>query len=159
MSKETQHGELAGPDLRAVYGSGKHPDQPLVHARPAGASDAQVDAAGKISAAFEVIENARGMLYQFHRMSGMADLQLQEGLELLREAGHTELADEIEDVLVGRNVVRDMWTFQIVENYDDQYYRVFKAVDAKVKAQLSAGIPHIFEAEMKLDEQGGNSSG
>ncbi|AZI59654.1 hypothetical protein EH165_14585 [Nakamurella antarctica] len=116
-----------------------------------------MEAVGKISAAFEIIENARGMLYQFHRMSGMADLNLQDGIEALRKAGHPELADEIEDVLVGRDVVRDMWTFQIVENYDDQYYSVFKAVDTKVREQLSAGRNHIFEAEMKFDEQGGSA--
>ena len=32
-------------------------------------------------------------------------------------------------MLVGRDVVRDMWTFQIVEAYDEQYWRVFRAVD------------------------------
>ena len=98
-----------------------------------------VDAVGKISAAFEVVENARGMLYAFHRMSGEADLALQEGLTALREAGHNELADEIDDVLVGRDVVRDMWTFQLVEAYDEQYWQVFRAADALVRDQLSGG--------------------
>jgi len=112
-----------------------------------------VDAVGKISAAFEVVENARGMLYAFHRMSGEADLALQDGLATLRAAGHQQLADEIDDVLVGRDVVRDMWTFQIVESYDEQYWRVFQAVDELVRTQLAGGAPHVFEAEMKQREQ------
>jgi len=61
-----------------------------------------VNAVGQISAAFEVAENARGMLYVFHRMSGEADLALQEGLLALRKAGPAELADEIDELLVGR---------------------------------------------------------
>jgi hypothetical protein len=79
---------------------------------------------GKVSAAFEVVENARGMLYAFHRMSGEADLALQDALESLQAAGHREPADEIDDVLVGRDAVRDMWTFQIVEAYDEQYWQL-----------------------------------
>src|ERR1700712_4663478 len=99
-------------DLRDRFGSARHPERPVVHERPADTDDATVDAVGKISAAFEVVENARGMLYAFHRMSGEADLALQEGVAALRESGHGQLADEIDEVLVGRDVVRDMWTFQ-----------------------------------------------
>jgi hypothetical protein len=66
------------------------------------------------------------------------------------------LAAEIDDVLVGRDVVRDMWTFQIVEAYDEQYWRVFRAADELVREQLSAGVPHVFEAEMKQREQSGS---
>jgi hypothetical protein len=140
-------------ELRARFGSARRPERPIAHARPAGTDDATVNAVGQISAAFEVAENARGMLYAFHRMSGEADLALQEGLLALRKAGHAELADEIDDVLVGRDVVRDMWTFQIVEAYDEQYWQVFRAVDALVRDRLSNGVPHVFEAEMKLHEQ------
>jgi hypothetical protein len=140
-------------DLRDRFGSARHPERPVVHQRPADTDDATVDAVGKISAAFEVVENARGMLYAFHRMSGEADLALQDGLAALRNAGHIELAAEIDDVLVGRDVVRDMWTFQIVEAYDEQYWQVFRAADALVRERLSADAPHVFEAEMKRDEQ------
>ena len=112
-----------------------------------------MDAVGKLSAAFEVVENARGFLYGFHRMSGEADLALQEAVAALRSAGHGELADEIEQVLVGRDVVPGFWTFQLVESYDEQYWQVFRAVDDLVRERLSGGRPHVFEAEMKQREQ------
>ena len=140
-------------DLRARFGSARHPERAVAHQRPATRDDATVDAVGKISAAFEVVENARGMLYAFHRMSGEADMALQDGLAALRDAGHQTLADEIDDVLVGRDVVRDMWTFQIVEAYDEQYWQVFQAVDRLVRERLSGGAPHVYEAEMKVHEQ------
>ena len=141
------------PDLRERFGSARRPERPVAHGRPARTDDATVDAVGKISAAFEVVENARGMLYAFHRMSGEADLALQEGLTALRDAGHAELAAEIDEVLVGRDVVGDMWTFQLVEAYDKQYWQVFRAADELVREQLSGGVPHVFEAEMKHREQ------
>ena len=112
----------------------------------------------RVSAAFEVVENARGMLYAFHRMSGEADLALQDALESLRAAGHHEMADEIADVLVGRDVVRDMWTFELVEAYDEQYWQVFQAVERLVRDQLSGGAPHVYEAEMKQREQTGGAN-
>lgn len=140
-------------DLRRTFGTARRPDRPVEHERPSMSSDALVDAVGKVSAAFEIIEQARGFLYGFHRMSGEADLSLQEAVQALRDAGETDLAEEIDEVLVGRDVIGDMWTFQIVESYDEQYYQVFRAVDEKVRNTLSGGLPHVYEAEMKIHEQ------
>ena len=142
-------------ELLARFGSARRPARPVVHARPEGTDDATVSAVGRLSAAFEVIENARGMLYAFHRMSGEADLALQDALSALRDAGHEDLADEVDEVLVGRDVVRDMWTFQIVETYDEQYYRVFRDVNATVARRLLGTEGHVFESEMKRHEQTG----
>ncbi len=144
---------MADTTLSDRFGSAKHPDRPVVHARPDGVSDATVEALGKLSEALEVVENARGYLYEFHRMSGRADLALQEAVELLRTAGHGELAAEIDDVLVGRDVIPGSWTFQIVEAYDQQYWSVFRHAEAQAREQLVGGTRHLFEAEMKRAEQ------
>ena len=65
------------------------------HRRPDGVDDATVEALGKLSEAFEVAEDARGHLYGFHRLTGMSDLALGEAVDLLRDAGHAALADEV----------------------------------------------------------------
>lgn len=139
--------------LQYRFGSAKHPDRPSARPRTAGLDDATVAALGKLSEALEVVENARGHLYEFHRMSGMADLTLQEATKDLRAAGHTDLADEIELVLIGRDVVPGHWTFELVEAYDTQYWTVFRAVDEEARTRLAAGEMHVYEAEMKRDEQ------
>ena len=90
--------------------------------------DRAVAAAGKMSEALETIERARGHLYSFHQLVGEADLKLDEALALLREAGADGLADEIERNLVGRNVIAGRWTFQVVEEFDDDYWSVFRTV-------------------------------
>ncbi len=123
------------------------------HRRPDGVSDETVAALGKLSEALEVVENARGNLYAFHRLSGMADLTLGEAVEMLRAAGHAELADRIANEVIGRNVVEGRWTFQIVEDYDDGYYAAFRELEAQARDSLVDGKRHLFEAEMKEDRR------
>jgi hypothetical protein len=123
------------------------------HARPPGTSDATVAALGKLSEALEVVEEARGLLYAFHRRCGTADLKLQEAVHGLRESGHDELAERITTDLVGRNVLAGRWSFQVVEEYDDGYYARFREHERRAREELVQGRRHLFEAEMKDDER------
>ena len=123
------------------------------HQRPEDVSDATVSALGKLSEALEAVEAARGHLYAFHRLCGTADLTLGEAVEELREAGHTELADQVERELVGRNILEGRWSFQLVEEYDDTYYAAFKQQEQRARDQLVGGRRHLFEAEMKEDRR------
>jgi len=123
------------------------------HRRPEGVDDKTVEALGKLSEALEVVENARGYLYAFHRLTGMGDLAIGDAVDLLREAGHDSLAGEIQSRLVGRNVLEGRWTFQVVEEYDDGYYRLFKELEAKARDSLVLGKRHLFEAEMKEERR------
>ena len=105
-----------------------------------------------MSEALEVVEDARGHLYAFHRLSGHADLTLQDGVRQLRAAGRDGLADLVEDMLVGRDVIDGRWTFQLVEAYDAQYWSAFRDVEAS-PARRTGLEPHTYEAEMKVAEQ------
>lgn len=120
--------------------------------RPDGMSDDTVAALGKLSEALETVEYARGQLYEFHRRSGTADAMLQEARDQLAAAGHPELAERLTREIIGRDVVRDMWTFQMVETYDAQYWSVLRALERGVRESLGAD-QHIYEAEMKTREQ------
>jgi len=131
--------------LDALADAVSHPE----HVRPAGVDDATVEALGKLSEALEVVEDARGGLYHWHRMSGAADLAAGEAVDQLRAAGHAELADRLAAELIGRNVVEGRWTFQVVEEYDDGYYATFKRLEAEARDVLAGGRRHLFEAEMK----------
>ncbi|WP_410872783.1 hypothetical protein [Nocardia sp. A7] len=119
------------------------------HRRPPGVDDRTVEAVGKLSEALETTERARGSLYAFHQLTGGADLALGEAVDLLRAAGHHTLADRIATELVGRNVLADRWTFQIVEEYDNGYYTLFRELEKVVRDELVDGRTHLYEAEMK----------
>ncbi|HVE31785.1 MAG TPA: hypothetical protein VNC80_17090 [Mycobacteriales bacterium] len=122
-----------------------------------GPDPATVEALGKISEALETVERARGHLYSFHQLSGSADLALQEGVAMLRAAGHDELAEEIDAGLVGRNVLPGRWTYQVVEEYDDRYWSVFREYENRARQSLARGRRHLYEARMKDDEQAGKT--
>ena len=115
--------------------------------------DATVEALGKLSEAFEVVEDARGALFHFHRLIGRADLALGQAVDMLRDAGHGDLADRIQHDVVGRNVITDRWTFQIVEDFDDGYWTAFRDYDVRARDQLADGDRHVLEARMKQRER------
>ncbi len=123
------------------------------HQRPAGVSDATVEALGTLSEALEVVEHARGHLYAFHRLCGTADLTLGKAADELREAGHAELADAVEQDVIGRNILEGRWSFQVVEEYDDGYYAAAKDAERRARDELVGGRRHLFEAEMKEDRR------
>ena len=103
--------------------------------------DTTVEGLGKLSEALETVEQARGLLYGFHQLTGKADLLLQDAVELLRKAGHDALADDLDRDLVGRNVVADRWTFQIVEDYDANYWSTFRAFDERARDRAGRRRP------------------
>lgn len=67
--------------------------------------------------------------------------------------GHREAADLLEHELIGRNIVEGRWSCQVVEEYDDTYWSVFRAPEPRVRGQLMAGRRHVFEAETKEDRR------
>ena len=111
-----------------------------------------VNAVGKLTEALETAMRARGALYDFHQLTGSADLKAGHAVDLLREAGHAALADEIERELIGRNVIDGRWTFQIVEDYDDDYFTCFAAYEQKAR-ELVGGHRHVYEARMKEERR------
>ena len=119
------------------------------HTRPDGVDDDAVTAAGKMTEALETLERARGHLYAFHQLMGSTDLELDEVLELLRGQGADALAERIERDLLGRNVLAGRWTFQVIEEFDDDYWSVFREHERAVRDALVGGRRHLYEAEMK----------
>jgi len=115
--------------------------------------DETIRALGKLSAALETTERARGHLYSFHQLTGTADFMLDEAIALLREAGHHEHADRVQRELLGRNVLPGRWTFEVVEEYDDIYYEPFRDVERDTRTALGDGQRHGLEARLKRERQ------
>ena len=126
---------------------------------PEGVTDATVGALGKLSEALETCERARGHLYTFHQLTGSSDIQLGDAVTSLREAGHHAIADRIDRELVGRNVLPGHWTFQIVEEYDDTYWSVFRELERTARDELAGGVRHLYEARLKESERSAGRKG
>jgi hypothetical protein len=127
------------------------PDE--AHRRPDDADDDVVAAVGKVSEALEWIERVRGRVFDLHQMMGRADLLFGEAADALDAAGCGEQAEELRAEIVGRNVLDGRWTFQIVEEFEDCYYRPVTGVERRIRDTLMDGKRHVFEAEMKEDRR------
>lgn len=114
-----------------------------------GTTEAVAHAVGKVTEALEAVERARGHLYSFHQLTGRADLQLDEAVDRLTDLGHADLAQHISQELIGRNVLPGRWSFQVVDEYDDGYYRCFQAIERLVRDRLTDGRRHVHEAQLK----------
>ena len=128
-------------------------------ATPDGVSDQTIEALGKLSEALETCERARGHLYTFHQLTGSADIALGEAVESLRAGGHDGIADRIESELVGRNVIPGRWTFQIMEEYDDGYWSLFRELERTARDELAGGVRHLYEARLKESERSAGREG
>jgi hypothetical protein len=117
--------------------------------RPDGADDLTVEAVGKVSEALEYIHRVRGCFYELHQLTGQADFYFEDGAEMLRAAGHDELAGLLETEVVGRNLLPGRWTFQIMEEFDDTYYFPVVEAERRIRAELMAGRRHVYESELK----------
>lgn len=103
--------------------------------------------------ALEALERARGRLYDFHQLIGHVDLMFGEAADLVERAGYAELADRVRTELVGMNVAPGRWTFQLVEEFDDGYMATAREQERAVRDELTDGVRHVFEAEMKQDRR------
>jgi len=127
-----------------------HDDGPEpCHRRPDDLSDQTVEALGKLSEALETTERARGHLYSFHQLTGTADLELDRAVRLLHEGGQPEWAEKVRSEILGRNVIPGCWTFQIIEAYNDTYYRPFQELEHGAVRDLAQGRDHLYEAQLK----------
>ena len=112
-----------------------------------------VQALGKLSEALETVERVRGHLYALHQLTGSADFKLGQAVTALREAGHADVAERLEHELVGRNVIAGRWTFQVVEEYDDEYWSLFRELERSARDELAGGVRHLYEARLKESER------
>lgn len=126
-----------------------HDEPAPEHRRPEGVTDATVEALGKLSAALDHVEDARGHLYAFHRLMGSAESTLEEATAMVRDAGHDDIADALDRGVLGRNPLPGMWSFQMVEAFDDGFYAEAKGIQQRAIDELMDGRRHVFEAEMK----------
>lgn len=127
--------------------------------RPAGIDDDLVEAVGKASEALEYVERARGYLYTFHQLIGHADLVFGEAADLLASTTASDDAQELNQELVGRNVLDGRWTYQIVEEFDDGYYAVAVSMVRALERRHMGGARHVYEDLMKERRRSAGRSG
>lgn len=128
---------------------GDHPRKEDPYERPDGAADDTVAAVGMVTEAFEWLQRARGRLYDLHQLVGHADRLFGDAAADLRAAGHESEAALIEREVIGRNLVRGRWTFQLVDEAETTFFEPVAAIERDIRDRLLDGRRHVYEAEMK----------
>ncbi len=110
-------------------------------------------AEAKLSEALEYVNRARGHLYSFHQLVGHADFLLDEVIEAADKAGRPEISELVRSTLYGANVLSGRWSFEVVDDFDGNYYAAWRDVEEQVRQQLSGGKKHGYEARLKAERQ------
>ena len=64
---------------------------------------------------------------------------MEEATDLIRAAGHDDLADALDRDVLGGNPIPGMWSFQMVEAFDDGFYARAKGLHQRALDDLVEG--------------------
>ena len=99
----------------------------------------------------EWLRRAHGSLVEFHHATGHAMDHLYEAEATLREAGHTELADQLRDELLPSGAVEDRWTYDILEAFEAGLLADVTGYERRTRGKLADGERHITERRQERE--------
>jgi hypothetical protein len=108
-----------------------------------------LDTMATATEAMEYIERARGNLYTLHHLLVRADLLFAEVAASLRAQGHDDEAGLLEQQVIGRNVLENRWSFEVVEAFDDGFYGPVSGAVRDLERRTVGGQRHAREAALK----------
>ncbi|WP_436931514.1 hypothetical protein [Halosimplex halobium] len=109
-------------------------------------TDREVEALHEVELGVEWLRRAHGKLVAFHHNTGHAMEHFAEAEELLRESGHTDLADEIRDSHLPRGVVDEhRWSYDVLESFEDDFMADVSGLADRARADLADGRRHVAE--------------
>jgi hypothetical protein len=116
--------------------------------------EASLVAAHRLEVATEWIERSFGALLDAHHAAGHGQEMLLEAADLLDEAGHGELAALVRSDAACKDAAAGRWTYQIVDEFRSHLLEPVRRVEERVRADLTGGVRHRYEARMKRDTPG-----
>ncbi|MXV64564.1 hypothetical protein GS429_21305 [Natronorubrum sp. JWXQ-INN-674] len=112
-------------------------------------SDAEADALHDMQLGIEYVYRAYGNLLEFHHELGHAMDRMSDAEDALREAGHDEWADELRDDHLPSGAISDQWTFELVEEFSEEFLEEVDAFEDDVREELADGVDHVTERRQK----------
>ncbi len=112
-------------------------------------SDAERDALHELQLSIEHVHRAYGTLLEFHHELGHAMERMSDAEERLREADHEEWADELRDDHLPAGAISDQWTFELVEEFSNEFLGEVDDFEASVRNELADGVDHVTERQQK----------
>ncbi|WP_306053938.1 hypothetical protein [Natronococcus wangiae] len=112
-------------------------------------TDAEEEALHELQLGIEYVHRAYGTLLQFHHELGHAMDRMGTAEARLREAGHEEWADQLRDEHLPAGAISDRWTFELVEEFSEDFLEDVDAFEGEVREELADGLDHVTERQQK----------
>lgn len=111
-------------------------------------SEEEVQGLHELQLAIEGVYQGYGKLLDAHHTIGGAMDHWKDGTEMLREAGHDDIADKLDDVR-GVGVSGDSWTYELVQDARDEFVSPIDETHQEVREELADGVDHINERRQR----------
>jgi hypothetical protein len=108
-------------------------------------SEAERDALPRAELGVEWLRRAHGSLVEVHHATGHAMDHMQGAEQLLRDAGHTELADQLRNELLPSGAIEDRWTYDLLETFEAGLLTDVTDHERRLREELADGERHITE--------------
>ena len=117
-------------------------------------SDAELAALHEAELGVEWLRRAHGSLVEVHHATGHAMDHLHDAEAMLREAGHTELADQLRNGLLPSGAIEDRWTYDLLETFESGILEDVTGYERRVREELADGERHITERLQEREWKG-----
>jgi len=117
-------------------------------------SDAELAALHEAELGVEWLRRAHGSLVEVHHATGHAMDHLHDAEAMLREAGHTELADQLRNDLLPSGAIEDRWTYDLLETFESGILEDVTGYERRVREELADGERHITERLQEREWKG-----
>ena len=112
-------------------------------------SDAELDALHDLQLGIEYVHRAYGTLLSFHHELGHAMDRMADAEDNLRTADHESWADELRNQHLPAGAVSDQWTFELVEEFSEEFLEEVDRFEGDVRDELADGLDHVSERRQK----------
>lgn len=127
------------------------PDEPDAGVADTDLTDAERDALHELQVGIEHFQRGYGRLLDCHHQIGRGMDRFESAREMLRDAGHDDLADELRDRHLPAGVVGDRWTYELVEEFEEGFLSPMRAFEWAACEELADGRDHVAERKYQAE--------
>ena len=114
-------------------------------------SESELSALHEAELGAEWLRRAHGSLVEFHHATGHAMDHLHDAESTLREAGHTDLADQLRDELLPSGAIEDRWTYDLLETFEAGVFEDVTGYERRIREELADGERHLTERRQERE--------
>lgn len=115
-------------------------------------TETEIEALHEVELGIEWLHRAHGKLVAFHHNTGHAMEHLAAAENLLRESGHTDVADAVRDAYLPRGVIdEDRWSYDVLESFEAGFMADVTELSERARRDVADGRSHVAERRQERE--------